>query len=439
MLLSWCCFPVQEAAAQCLAGTCQEGWGKLQTSEGIYDGNFRKGLYEGRGNFFYPDGRFCEATWSAGQPKGSAILYDAQGVGMEVIWRNNQWQPLEPPVTTTCISGDCFSGLGTSRDSRGRQYRGDFREGRFEGYGVLTYPNGDRYEGEFKRGLPQGQGRLVKRNGHIEAGKWEQGRPLDLKARVWALVVGIGAYEQVPSLEFTSVDAKRFYEFLRSPEGGKVPERQMRLLLNEEASLANLQNALAEVFEQADTSDLIIFYFAGHGLEGGLVPVDYDTLKNNLLQHSTIHSLMMDSKAKHRLCLADACHSGSYGIAYQAFKEQGYQKPNAATRSMASTREQLARFYQGLRRAKSGLAIILSSAAEEISLEASNLRQGVFTYFLIQGLKGGADTDKDASITIDELFNYLQAKVQHFTFGFQNPMIFGDYDKKMPVAVLPKQ
>ncbi len=77
----------------------------------------------------------------------------------------------------------------------------------------------------------------------------------------------------------------------------------------------------------------------------------------------------------------------------------------------------------------------MSSKAEELSLEDHGLRQGVFTYYLLRGLKGQADTNGDYLVTIKELYTYVYVKVRDYTSGVQTPVLTGAYDNNMPVAV----
>jgi uncharacterized caspase-like protein len=58
-------------------------------------------------------------------------------------------------------------------------------------------------------------------------------------------------------------------------------------------------------------------------------------------------------------------------------------------------------FLDRIARAK-GRIILTASGANEVSGEDDKLKHGVFTYFLLEGLRGEADTDKDGMITVDE-------------------------------------
>ena len=96
----------------------------------------------------------------------------------------------------------------------------------------------------------------------------------------------------------------------------------------------------------------------------------------------------------------------------------------------------LVQYYQALAKSVSGTALIMSSKSEETSLESSGLRQGVFSHFLIRGLKGEADVDKNKIVTIGELYDFINTNVRSYTGNRQSPVIKGTYDPKMPVSVL---
>ncbi|HND89689.1 MAG TPA: peptidase C14 caspase catalytic subunit p20, partial [Saprospiraceae bacterium] len=117
------------------------------------------------------------------------------------------------------------------------------------------------------------------------------------------------------------------------------------------------------------------------------------------------------------------CHSGSLN----------YGNGNLAAKGPVPVT--LQRYYQAFEDADGGIALLMSSKAEELSLEDQGLRQGVFTYYVLQGLKGKADTNNDRLITIKELHAYVYGKVREYTAGAQTPVLTGTYDDAMPVAV----
>ena len=93
-------------------------------------------------------------------------------------------------------------------------------------------------------------------------------------------------------------------------------------------------------------------------------------------------------------------------------------------------------YYSNLAKSDAGTALILSSKSEEISLESSGLRQGVFSHFLIRGLEGEADQNYDKVIDVSELYEFIFANVKSYTADRQTPVIKGRFDKRMTVSVV---
>ena len=77
----------------------------------------------------------------------------------------------------------------------------------------------------------------------------------------------------------------------------------------------------------------------------------------------------------------------------------------------------------------------MSSNPGEVSLEDRRLHHGVFTYFLLRGMEGAADLNHNRIVTIQEIFQYVYYKVSNYTGGVQTPVLTGDYDNRMPVAM----
>ena len=221
----------------------------------------------------------------------------------------------------------------------------------------------------------------------------------------------------LPAATLTDDDAYQLYAFMKSPEGGAIPDHQIALLIDEDATRANILQSMRSVFFKADENDVVLFYFSGHGLQGAFLPIDYDGI-NNSLSHEEVREILKISKAKHKLVLADACHSGSLMVV---------KTPLYIT---------LEKFYKAFEETQGGMALLLSSKGEEFSLEDGGLRSGIFSHFLIRGLKGEADGDGDKIVTIKELFDFVYQKVRRYTANVQTPTLSGKYDAKMPVAMV---
>jgi uncharacterized caspase-like protein len=246
--------------------------------------------------------------------------------------------------------------------------------------------------------------------------------PTPTNMRIWVVVVGVAAYRHIPGLNYTDDDAYRMYAFYKSPEGGSLPDGQVRVLIDEDATRSNVMKAMKDVYSQATKNDAIIFFFSGHGAKEAFLTQEYGGTSDGskgLLMHSEIQSLFDHSPAQYKYIIADACHSGNWA-------QQG-------VKSAASAEQQ---FYQAFEQSGGGSVLLLSSMGNEYSIENSGIRQGIFTHFLIRGLKGEADVNNDRVVSVTELFNFVETNVVQSTNHRQTPVLAGDYKNNPPISVV---
>jgi uncharacterized caspase-like protein len=89
-----------------------------------------------------------------------------------------------------------------------------------------------------------------------------------------------------------------------------------------------------------------------------------------------------------------------------------------------------------LTRAK-GRAILTASRPTEVSLELPELGHGIFTYYLVQGLKGAADLNRDGIVSLQELYEYLELQVSRKSRavgGNQHPVMKGELEGILPLV-----
>jgi len=400
------------------------GKGIMQYADGgTYEGLWKNGRRHGEGFFENNAGQIQEGTWSE-----DAFMNTAEPMGVEESYSEKNLQD--------CNKNYCARGRGIYRYPDGSKYIGDFKNGDPKGDGICYYVNGDKYKGGWSNHAPNGEGIYTYASGRVIAAMWKNGQPkrrLDAiyennanmavavdnssQVKIWSVVVGVSTYDHMPALRFTDDDAYRFYAFLRSPEGGAIPDEQIKILIDEDATRNNILGALRSTLLKADENDVIVFYYSGHGLEGSLIPVDYDGF-NNQIMNQEIKRIFEDSRAKHKVIFSDACYSGSL-LAMKSPLNQMMKK-----------------YYQSFENTNGGLAFLTSSKSEEVSLEDGGLRQGIYTHFLIRGLHGEADRNGNKIVTISELFNFVKDRVRQYTGNVQTPVLTGNYDTEMPVAVI---
>lgn len=232
----------------------------------------------------------------------------------------------------------------------------------------------------------------------------------------YAVVVGIADYEQLTDLtgdlRFADRDAQQVAAFLRSKAGGQLPDSQLRVLTNQRATQSAIEQALT-IFERATPADRIIFYFSGHGLPDSFVPYDAQpgTLQH-ALTHTGIKRAFSASRATIKLCIADACLSGSM------------------TRSTAPNHIVSKSTQSGT------VAMLLASRSTQRAVETGKFAGGAFTHFLLKGLAGRADQNGDRIVTIRELHRYVSPRVRSVTKGRQAPVFYGRFSDQLALAYL---
>lgn len=413
-----------------------------------YIGDMVADQMHGQGTMEYVSGDVYTGAWSYNKPSGAGKIVFANGFTLSGNWKNGAYETNWAAMgyqgnragLTDCTNG-CNSNRGRYVYADGSEYLGDIVNGQPNGTGTVVYPNGDTYRGSFQNHRPNGLGVMYYATGKVEGAIWENGKiyrqlyskqdaavasapaaPYDPAVKVWAVVVGCAYYQHMRTLRYTDDDAYQLYAFLKSVEGGALPDNQVRILVDENAKQRDIINAMRETYSQADENDVILFYFSGHGLPGAFLPVDYDG-RTNALKHQDINDALLASRSRHKLVIADACHSGS--LAGRNAKSGG-----------GGADQLLNSYYTALNNAQASTALLMSSKGKEISLEDGGLRSGVFSHYLIRGMKGLADTNNDNLVSIRELFNYVHREVRNYTGNIQTPTLTGTYDDLMPVSAV---
>ena len=239
----------------------------------------------------------------------------------------------------------------------------------------------------------------------------------------YAVVAGLNKYMDtgLNNLTYTINDTKKMYEYLTSAGGGNVPAANIKMLTNEEATDANILDALKTYFSKATADDRVIFYFSGHGAPGEFAPYNLERVPGAFLhglKHEDVRQVFKSCKAKIKICFADACFSGTIR-----------NQLSAGTKNAMEQSKQLALD-------QSNILIMMSSKVDEESKEMKYFQEGVFTYNLLQGLRGKADLNADKKITVKELYSYVRQRVRAFTKAAQTPVAFGKFDPEMVVVKL---
>jgi caspase domain-containing protein len=257
----------------------------------------------------------------------------------------------------------------------------------------------------------------------------------------WAVIIGVGGYENsaVPRLRYSVADADAIYQTLISAGFKKENILLLTDKTERKPTLRNIKWALGTFLARsAHKDDLVMIYFAGHGasevdqrgierdgLSKYLVPVDADPddLYSTALPMDEMQNVLARIEAERITVFLDACYSGAAG-----------------GRTFASTKTRTVNvddiFLDRLTRSK-GRAIVTASRPSELSIELAELGHGIFTYYLVRGLQGYADNNRDGIVSLQELYEYLAHEVSRKSRqvgGNQHPMLKGELEGVLPLT-----
>lgn len=227
--------------------------------------------------------------------------------------------------------------------------------------------------------------------------------------QTFAMVMGISSYKYVRPLTYADKDAEMFKDFLKSPAGGKMPEDNIYMLLNEQATLANFYSKGFQWLKvkKLQKGDRLFIYLAGHGDaidEDQFFYLAYDCNpagdKNNYLVGGAIQLYNLKKKIAAETAkgvdvyfIMDACRSNEL--------PGGSEGQNFLNSAISEKR--------------AGEIIMLATGAGQESLEDASIGSGhgLFTYYLVDGLTGMADSigTVDEKITLAEIQKYVDNHV----------------------------
>ena len=239
-----------------------------------------------------------------------------------------------------------------------------------------------------------------------------------------ALIIGVEQYDQSPNASFANLDAKYFFDYARKAFG--IKKQNIKILVDEEASLSKTYSAIFKWLPgkiKSNETDLIIF-FSGHGLASSdgkakyILPsdADPDLLSKTALSRSELFNQIIELNPKSVIMFFDTCYSGV------SRDEETLLASAKPLRIVADVNNEI----------PDNFTIFTASKAEQISSGLKEAKQGIFSYYLMKGLEGKADANKDKDITNGELLAYMDQNVSDKALILgrqQNPMLLGDPDK----------
>ena len=221
-------------------------------------------------------------------------------------------------------------------------------------------------------------------------GNFQLGAASGVNTRHWAVVIGVDAYPSpFQSLKYAADDAKAVAQVFQDA-GANVTLMTPDSLI--QPTKANVIEQLQR-HAQLEAVDLLTVYLSGHGEDvngtGYFLPMDVtDPLVDSGVSLEDLFAILNSANAKHRFVIVDACRV--------APKEQ---------------------FVVALSRYSEESNIIFTACdSNQWAPEVPRLKHGLFTYFLLKGLRGG-DRDRgaagpDGTVTVLGLLDYVTRGIE---------------------------
>jgi tetratricopeptide (TPR) repeat protein len=273
----------------------------------------------------------------------------------------------------------------------------------------------------------------------------------------YAVCIGINHYrdsQDIPTLRYAEKDAQAVYDLLL--QRGFAQE-DCRLLLGSQATQQAIHDALKTVvLDKPRKEDLVLFYFAGHGIPISLEDDEEDDVLSDvfltcvdfpLQEIRTRRGSWLDfplrlghlrtqffeqTRSKKVLFILDSCHSGDfYGSQYRGNEIAAHDYIDRAFGRMSA-----------------GRVVLSSCMPQQKAYEDKKWQHGRFTYHLLDALEGNQRNavGRDGWITVSSLFDYLaktmrgvqcpvESGVKHGSFEL---LYYSTIDETLAVATEPE-
>jgi hypothetical protein len=234
-----------------------------------------------------------------------------------------------------------------------------------------------------------------------------------------AIIIGVSDYRNLPKAAHADDDARAFYDYAIRALGVK-PEN-IKLLVNQDADEIEIYKAFKTWLPSKvrKTTDVFVFY-SGHGYttaDGkGLYwfphRADRDLISKTAILVEELNNDILATNPRSVTVFADACYSGQARSGETLIASARPIAPKAETRLFPEN-----------------FTVITASQHDQISSSSPDLQHGIFSYYLMKGMEGEADSNRDGKITLGEMQAYLAETVPRQAAGMsrkQEPQVLGN-------------
>ena len=238
------------------------------------------------------------------------------------------------------------------------------------------------------------------------------------------VIIGIEKYKKAPKSLYSNRDAMTFYDYAKNVLG--IEEKNIYIITNEDATVGEFDKIFGEdgwLARRVNKESEIFVYFSGHGV------LDYRTGEQYLLAYDVdpnypqvayslkkLYNNLSKLGAKSTVIFLDACFTG----------ESREGKLILASARPLSVKK--------IEKPLEHITLFTATGGSETASGYDEKKHGLFTYYLLQGLRKNADLNRDNVITAQELYNYVKERVEKKAIEMdreQHPQLLGNNNIKI--------
>lgn len=217
-----------------------------------------------------------------------------------------------------------------------------------------------------------------------------------------AIVVGISKYREkmIPEVKYAVRDAEVIAKYLENVGG--IPKSNIKILTDDKATKSDLEANISDWLPRRVTGNSTVFvYYAGHGAPGPqareafIVPYEgHPDYPSQLYSLQKMYDALNKLPAREIVVMLDSCFSGAKG---RSITGEGTRPVSISIENPVL--------------ASGKIMVIAASSGSQMSSDYDRVKHGLFTYYLLRGMRGEASKDKAGTVELGGLYEFVRKNV----------------------------
>ncbi len=217
-----------------------------------------------------------------------------------------------------------------------------------------------------------------------------------------ALIIGISKYREktIPEVKFAARDAEVMARYLENVGG--IPRSNIKVLTNDKATKSDLEAHINDwIGRRVNGNSTVFVYYAGHGAPGPqgneafIVPYEgHPDFPSQLYPLPKMYEALNKLPAREVVVMLDSCFSGAKG---RSITGEGTRPLVMSIENPVLT--------------SGRLAVLAASSGGQMSSDYEKARHGLFTYYLLRGMRGEASQSSEGTVELGSLYQFVKKNV----------------------------